>query len=142
MINKRKLSNEPIKGQLEGYLSYGRGPRPVPPAIYRVRILDILKVKPGSGFVTFQIDFQVVGEARLNDGRVTEEYDSFSISSQWVTSAPRGDGQSMASDLLRSAGIATQPRSDGEMEEAIRQIQELKRSFRYQIPFIRVTKTR
>jgi len=41
-----------------------------------------------------------------------------------VTSAPRGDGQSAASDLLRSAGVATQPRSDREIEEAIRQIQE------------------
>ena len=124
MINKRKLSNEPIKGQLEGYLSYGRGQRPVPPGIYRVRILDILEVRSGSGFVTFQINFLVVGEARLNDGRVTEEYDSFSIPGQWVSSAHRGDGRSMASDLLRSAGIATQPRSDGEMEEAILQIQE------------------
>ncbi len=124
MIDKSKLSDEPIPGILEAYLSYGRGQRPVPPGIYRVRILDILQVKPGSGFVTFEIDFQVVGEARLNDGRVTEEYDSFSIPSQLVTSAPRGDGRSMASDLLRSAGIATQPRSDREMEKAISRIQE------------------
>ena len=124
MINKRKLSNEPIKGQLEGYLSYGRGQRPVPPGIYCVRILDILEVRLGSGFVTFQINFLVVGEARLNDGRVTEEYDSFSIPGQWVSSAHRGDGRSMASDLLRSAGIATQPRSNREMEKAIQQIQE------------------
>ena len=124
MIDKRQLSNELIKGQLEGYLSYERGQRPVPPGISRVRILDILEVRPGSGFITFQINFLVVGEARLNDGRVTEEYDSFSIPGQWVSSAHRGDGRSMASDLLRSAGIATQPRSDGEMEEAILQIQE------------------
>lgn len=124
MINKRELSNELIKGQLEGYLSHGRGQRPVPPGIYRVRILDIFQVRPGSGFVTFQINFQVVGEARLGDGRVTEDYDSFSIPRQWVSSAPRGNGRSMASDLVRSAGIATQPRSDREMEKAIQQIQE------------------
>ena len=124
MINKKKLSNEVIPGQLEAYLSYGRAWGPVPPGIYRVRILDILEVRSGSGFVTFQINFLVVGEARLGDGRVTEEYDSFSIPRQWVTSAPRGDGRSAVLDLLRSAGIATQPRSDREIEEAILQIQE------------------
>jgi len=124
MIDKSNLSNEVIPGILEAYLSYGRAWGPVPPGIYRVRILDILEVRSGSGFVTFQINFLVVGEARLGDGRVTEEYDSFSIPRQWVTSAPRGNGRSMASDLVRSAGIATQPRSDREMEKAILQIQE------------------
>jgi len=126
MINKSELSNEPIKGQLEAYLSCGRGPRPVPPGIYRVRILEILEVSSESGFVSFEIDFLVV-EARLNDGRVTEEYDSFCIPRQWVTSSHRGDGRSMASELLRSAGIATQPRSNREMEKAILQIQETRK---------------
>ena len=120
MINKSKLSDKPIKGQLDSYFFGG----PVPPGTYRVRIFQISEVKPGSGFVTFEIDFQVVGEARLDDGRVTEEYNGFPISRQWVSSAPFGNGRSMASDLLRSAGIATQPRSDREIEEAIRQIQE------------------
>jgi len=124
MINKSKLSNEVIKGQLESYLSYGRGQRPVPPGIYRVRILDILEVRSGSGFVTFQINFLVVGEARLSDGRVTEEYNTFTIPRQWVTSAPRRNGRSMASELLRSAGIATQPRSNREIEKVISQIRE------------------
>ncbi len=127
MINKRKLSNELIKGTLEAYLSHGRGQGPVPPGIYRVRILDILEVRSESGFVTFQINFLVVGEARLGDGRVTEEYNTFTIPRQWVTSAPRGNGRSMASDLLRSAGISAQPRSDREIEEAIRQIQETRK---------------
>lgn len=125
MIDTSKLSDKPIPGILEAYLSYWRGQRPVPPGIYRVRILDILEVRSGSGFVTFQINFLVVGEARLGDGRVTEEYDTFTIPRQWVTSAP-WNGRSMASDLLRSAGIATQPRSDREIEEAILQIQETK----------------
>ncbi len=102
MIDKSELSNELIKGQLEAYLSYGRGPGPVPPGIYRVRILEILKVSSESGFVTPQMDLLVVGEARLNDGRVTEEYDGFCIPRQWVTSAP-WNGRSMASELLRSA---------------------------------------
>jgi len=123
MINKSELSNELIKGQLEAYLSYGRGPGPVPPGIYRVRILEILKVSSESGFVTPQMDLLVVGEARLGDGRVTEEYDTFTIPRQWVTSAP-WNGRSMASELLRSAGIATQPRSNREIEKAIQQIQE------------------
>jgi len=123
MIDKSKLSDKPIPGILEAYFPYGREQGPVPPGIYRVRIAQISEVKPGSGFVTFEIDFQVVGEARLNDGRVTEEYHCFPISRQWVTSA-LWNGRSMASDLLRSAGIATQPRSDREIEEAIRQIQK------------------
>jgi len=121
MINKSNLSNEVIPGILEVYLSYGR--KPVPSGTYRVRILDILEVRSSSRCVTFQIDFQVVGEAMLNDGRITEEYDGFPISRQWVTSAP-WNGRSMVSDLLRSAGIATQPRSNREMEKAILQIQE------------------
>ncbi len=124
MINKSNLSNEVIPGILEVYLSYGQRRKPVPPGTYRVSIAEILDVRSGSRFVTFQIDFRVVGEARLNDGRVTEEYHGFPISRQWVTSAPRGNGRSMASELLRSAGIATQPRSNREMEKAILQIQE------------------
>jgi len=121
MITKSNLSNEVIPGILEVYLSYGR--KPVPAGIYRVSIPEILDVRSNSRFVTFQIDFRVVGEARLNDGRVTEEYDGFSIPRQWVTSA-LWNGRSMATDLLRSAGIATQPRSNREIENAISQIQE------------------
>ncbi len=121
MINKSNLSNEVIPGILEVYLSYGR--KPVPSGTYRVRILDILEVRSSSRCVTFQIDFQVVGEARLHDGRVTEEYNGFPISRQWVSSAP-WNGRSMVSDLLRSAEIATQPRSNREMEKAVLQIQE------------------
>ena len=124
MIDKSNLSDEIIPGILEAYFPYGREQGPVPPGIYRVRIAEIREVKPGSGFVTFEIDFRVVGEARLNDGRFTEEYDGFFIPRQWVTSAPRGDGRSAVLDLLRSAGIATQPRSNREIEEAIQQIQE------------------
>jgi len=122
MINKSNLSNEVIPGILEVYLSYGR--KPVPSGTYRVSIAEILDVRSGSRFVTFQMDLLVVGEARLNDGRVTEEYDGFSIPRQWVTSAPRGNGRSAVLDLLRSAGIATQPRSNREIEKAISQIQE------------------
>ena len=89
-----------------------------------MRIEEILEVRSGSGFVTFQIDFGVVGEARLNDGRVTEEYDGRLIPRQWVTSASRRNSRSMAFELLRSAGIATQPRSNREIEKVISQIQE------------------
>ncbi len=124
MIDKSNLSDKPIPGILGTYFFSVREWEPVPPGIYRVRIVQISEVKPGPGFVTFEIDFQVIGKARLGDGRVTEEYHCFPISRQWVTTAPRGNGQSMASDLLRSAGIAAQPRSDREIEEAIRQIQE------------------
>ena len=122
MIDKSNLSNEVIPGIQEVYLSYGQRRKPVPPGTYRVSIPEILDVRSGSRFVTFQINFQVVGEARLNSGRVTEEYDGFPISRQWVTSAPLGRNPSMASELLRSAGIATQPRSNREMEKAIFQI--------------------
>ena len=84
MIDKSQLSDEKIEGIEEVYLSYGQGP--VPAGIYRVRIAEILEVKPGSRFVTFQIDLRVVGEARLNDGRVTDKYDGRLIPRQWVTS--------------------------------------------------------
>ena len=124
MIDKSKLSDKPIPGVLGTYPFGVREWEPLPPGIYCVRILEILEVRSESGFVTFQIDFLVVGEARLNDGRVTEEYHGFPLSRQWVTSAPRGNGRSMASELLRSAGISTQPRSNREMEKAISQIQE------------------
>ncbi len=123
MIDKSKLSDKPIPGILGTYFFSVREWEPVPPGIYRVRIVQISEVKQGSGFVTFEIDFQVMGEARLGDGRVTEEYHCFPISRQWVTTA-LWNGRSMASDLLRSAGIAAQPRSDREIEKAIRQIQE------------------
>jgi len=123
MIDKSNLSNELIEGIQEVYLSHGQRRKPVPAGIYRVRIAEILEVRSSSRCVTFQIDFQVVGEARLHDGRVTEEYDGFPISRQWVSSAP-WNGRSMVSDLLRSAGIATQPCSNREMEKAILQIQE------------------
>ena len=102
MIDKSNLSNEIIEGIEEVYLSYGQRRKPVPPGIYRVRITEILEVRSSSRCVTFQINFQVVGEARLGDGRVTQEYDGFPISRQWVTSAP-WNGRSMVSDLLRSA---------------------------------------
>ena len=121
MINKSNLSTEVIPGILEVYLSYGR--KPVPPGIYRVSIAEIREVRSSSRCVTFQIDFRVVGEARLKDGRGTDDYEGFFISRQWVSSAP-WNGRSMASELLRSAGIATQPRSNREIEKAIRQIQE------------------
>ena len=124
MIDKSKLSNEKIEGIQEVYLSYGQRGKPAPPGIYRVRIAEIREVRSNSRFVTFQIDFRVVGEARLNDGRVTEEYDGFSIPRQWVTSATRGNGRSAVLDLLRSSGIGTQPRSNREMEKAILQIRE------------------
>ncbi len=123
MIDTSQLSNEVIPGIQEAYLSYGQRRKPVPAGTYRVRIAQILEIRPNSKFVTFQIDFQVVGEARLGDGRVTEEYNGFFISRQWVSSAP-WNGRSMASDLLQSAGIATQPRFNREMEKAILQIQE------------------
>ena len=124
MIDKSKLSNEKIERIQEVYLSYGQRGKPAPPGIYRVRIAEIREVRSNSRFVTFQIDFRVVGEARLNDGRVTEEYDGFSIPRQWVTSATRGNGRSAVLDLLRSSGIGTQPRSNREMEKAILQIRE------------------
>jgi len=123
MIDKSNLSNELIEGIQEVYLSCGQRRKPVPAGTYRVRITQIVEIRPNSKFVTFQINFQVVGEARLKDGRVTEEYNGFFISRQWVTSA-LWNGRSMASDLLQSAGIATQPRSNREMEKAIQQIQE------------------
>ena len=122
MIDKSQLSDETLEGIEEIYFSYGQGP--VPAGRYRVRIEEILEIRSGSRFVTFQIDLRVVGEVRLGDGRVTEKYDGRLIPRQWVTSAPRKNGRSMASELLRSAGIATQPRSNREMEKAISQIQE------------------
>ena len=73
MINKSNLSNEVIPGIQEVYLSYGQRRKPVPAGIYRVRIAEIREVRSSSRCVTFQIDFRVVGEARLKDGRVTEE---------------------------------------------------------------------
>jgi hypothetical protein len=72
MIDTSQLSDELIKGQLEAYLSYGRGARPVPPGIYCVRILEILEVRSESGFGTFQMDLVAVGEARWYRSRKSD----------------------------------------------------------------------
>ncbi len=49
MIDKSKLSDKPIPGILEAYFPYGREQGPVPPGIYRVRIVQISEVKPDWG---------------------------------------------------------------------------------------------
>ncbi len=120
MIDTSQLSDETIPGILEAYLSYGQGP--VPPGICQIGIEEVRRIIR-SRFINFLIDFLVVGEARLTDGTVTEEYDGRLIPRQWVSSVPRGKDPSMVFDLLRSAGIPTLPRSNRELEEVIFQIQ-------------------
>ncbi len=121
MIDKSKLSDEPIPGILEAYLSYGQGP--VPPGICQTGIEEVRRIIR-SRFINFEIDFRVVGKLRLKDGRITDEYDGRLIPNQWVSSMPLGRNPSMAFDLLRSAGIPTRSHSNRELEEIILQIQE------------------
>jgi len=123
MIDTSELSNDPISGIQQAYEDEGQGP--VPAGIYRVGIAEIREVRRiiRSRFINFLIDFQVVGEARFKDGRVTDEYDGRLIPWQWVSSMPLGRNPSMAFDLLRSAGISSLPHSNRELEEIILQIQ-------------------
>ncbi|MDA2928291.1 hypothetical protein MYX78_13870 [Acidobacteria bacterium AH-259-G07] len=122
IIDVSKLSSEPIEGLDELFLSYGRGP--VPPGTYHGFITEILEVRPipGCPSTLLKLDFVVSDIVDLKFGSLEEV--NLGCAIRWQKVYKNWRKPSMADNLLRSAGIRTQPHSNRELEEMIVQIKE------------------
>ncbi|MDA2924975.1 hypothetical protein MYX65_10045 [Acidobacteria bacterium AH-259-L09] len=123
VIDVSQLSDEPIEG-LDDFFFFSPGREPVPAGTYRGCITEIRQVRPipDSASTLLKLDFAVAAVLDLKFGSVEEV--NLGCAIRWQKVYKNWREPSMADDLLRSAGIRTQPHSNRELEEMIVQIKE------------------
>ena len=121
IIDLTQYSDEPIEGLDD---SFSRGLGPVPAGTYRGCITEIRQVQriPGSASTLLKLDFEVAEVLDLKFGSLEEA--NLGCAIRWQKVYKNWRKPSMADDLLRSAGIRTQPRSERELVQMIEQIRD------------------
>ncbi len=133
MINRETLSDKPIEGIQEVYLSYGRQRGPVPPGTYRGFVSEIVEVRsfPNPPSTLLKLNFEVSEVLELKFGSLEEVHEGHLI--RWQKIYKNWGKPSMADALLRSAGIQVLPRSNSELEEVLGRIQETRKLLTFEV---------